>query len=55
LLRREQISDRSGRGHETDKAVILGLAGELPDTIDPDKADAIAAAVNSAATPEPVE
>jgi L-serine dehydratase len=37
----------TGRGHGTDKAVILGLAGELPDTIDPDKADMIAAAVRN--------
>eukprot|EP01037_Dinobryon_pediforme_P032709 gene32709-37795_t len=29
----------TGKGHATDKAVILGLAGELPATIDPDKAD----------------
>jgi len=26
----------TGRGHGTDKAVILGLQGHLPDTIDPD-------------------
>ena len=26
----------TGRGHGTDKAVILGLQGETPDTIDPD-------------------
>ncbi len=29
------------RGHATDKAVILGLAGEKPDSVDPDHADAI--------------
>lgn len=29
----------TGRGHATDKAVLLGLAGELPDLIDPDRAD----------------
>jgi L-serine dehydratase len=33
----------TGRGHATDKAVILGLAGELPDTVDPDRADALVA------------
>ena len=29
----------TGRGHGTDKAVLLGLQGELPDSIDPDKID----------------
>ncbi|MCS0503938.1 L-serine ammonia-lyase [Ancylobacter mangrovi] len=33
----------TGRGHGTDKAVILGLAGERPDTVDPDHADALVA------------
>ncbi|MBX3400482.1 MAG: L-serine ammonia-lyase [Gemmataceae bacterium] len=31
----------TGRGHATDKAVILGLAGEKPDAVDPDLADAV--------------
>ncbi len=31
----------TGVGHATDRAVILGLAGEAPETIDPDKMDAI--------------
>jgi L-serine dehydratase len=31
----------TGAGHATDKAVILGLAGFLPDTIDPSLIDAI--------------
>lgn len=31
----------TGRGHATDKAVMLGLAGHAPDTIDPDDADAL--------------
>ena len=35
----------TGRGHATDRAVILGLAGQWPHTIDPDRADAIIAAV----------
>src|SRR5271163_89217 len=35
----------TGRGHATDKAVMLGLAGEQPDTVDPDQADAIVAAL----------
>ena len=30
----------TGKGHATDKAIILGLAGEVPDRIDPDAADA---------------
>jgi len=29
----------TGRGHSTDKAVMLGLQGEAPDTIDPDLID----------------
>lgn len=29
----------TGRGHATDKAVLLGLSGERPDTIDPDRVD----------------
>jgi L-serine dehydratase len=33
----------TGRGHATDKAVILGLAGQMPETVDPDLADAIVA------------
>ena len=31
----------TGKGHATDKAVILGLAGERPDAVDADSADAI--------------
>ncbi len=31
----------TGRGHGTDKAVMLGLAGNLPDQIDPDDIDTI--------------
>jgi L-serine dehydratase len=30
----------TGKGHGTDKAVLLGLEGALPDTIDPDTVDA---------------
>jgi L-serine dehydratase len=29
----------TGKGHATEKAVILGLAGEVPDQVDPDAAD----------------
>ncbi|KDM67787.1 MULTISPECIES: L-serine ammonia-lyase [Acidiphilium] len=35
----------TGKGHATDKAVILGLAGELPETVDPDHADALVASI----------
>ena len=31
----------TGRGHATDKAVVLGLSGEQPDRVDPDAADGI--------------
>ncbi|MEX0916167.1 MAG: serine dehydratase beta chain, partial [Wenzhouxiangellaceae bacterium] len=27
----------TGRGHGTDKAVLLGLEGQLPDEVDPDR------------------
>ncbi len=35
----------TGRGHGTDKAVILGLLGEEPDTVDPDAIDGLLAGV----------
>jgi L-serine dehydratase len=35
----------TGKGHAVDKAVILGLSGKIPATIDPDEADAILAQV----------
>ncbi len=38
----------TGKGHGTDKAVILGLAGERPQTVDPDRADALVAEVADA-------
>jgi L-serine dehydratase len=38
----------TGKGHGTDKAVVLGLAGEIPETVDPDAAERIVAAVRSA-------
>ncbi len=31
----------TGRGHGTDRAVMLGLQGEMPDRIDPDRIDGI--------------
>jgi L-serine dehydratase len=33
----------TGKGHDTDKAVLLGLSGEAPDTVDPDRARQIVA------------
>ena len=36
----------TGKGHATDKALVLGLAGELPDTVDPDEAQAIVADIS---------
>jgi len=35
----------TGRGHGTDKAVMLGLQGELPDRIDPDRIEPMLAAI----------
>jgi L-serine dehydratase len=35
----------TGKGHATDKAIILGLAGELPETVDPDAAERLVAKV----------
>lgn len=37
----------TGRGHATDRAVILGLAGFEPRTLDPDMADQVVAAVRA--------
>jgi L-serine dehydratase len=31
----------TGKGHATDRAILLGLAGERPDQIDPDEADVL--------------
>jgi L-serine dehydratase len=31
----------TGKGHGTDKAVIIGFTGEMPDTVDPDSANAL--------------
>ncbi|MDF1610176.1 L-serine ammonia-lyase [Hoeflea sp. YIM 152468] len=38
----------TGKGHATDRAVILGLTGLLPDTLDPDEAEALEAEVRAA-------
>jgi len=35
----------TGKGHATDKAVILGLSGETPETVDLDAAQALVMAV----------
>ena len=35
----------TGKGHATDRAVILGLLGETPDTVDPDAVDGLVARV----------
>src|SRR5512141_3512698 len=35
----------TGRGHATDHAVLLGLSGWLPETIDPDQITSIVASV----------
>ena len=37
----------TGRGHATDKALILGLGGERPETVDPDRAEALVADVDA--------
>ncbi len=38
----------TGRGHGTDKAVMLGLQGELPDRVDPDRIDPLLEQIVSA-------
>ncbi|HTW28591.1 MAG TPA: L-serine ammonia-lyase [Acetobacteraceae bacterium] len=40
----------TGRGHGTGKAVVLGLAGEAPETVDPDAADALVAQIGEKGT-----
>ena len=37
----------TGIGHGTDRAVVLGLAGQTPQTVDPDKADEIVAEITA--------
>jgi L-serine dehydratase len=37
----------TGKGHGSDAAVILGLSGAEPDTIDPDAAEALVARVRA--------
>ena len=43
----------TGKGHATDRAVILGLAGFLPDEFDPDKAAETEAQINETAQISP--
>lgn len=43
----------TGKGHATDRAIILGLAGELPDVINPDDVHKIVAQVTAKKTIEP--
>jgi L-serine dehydratase len=38
----------TGRGHGTDRAVVLGLLGETPDEVDPDRIGALVGAVREA-------
>ena len=40
----------TGRGHGTDKAVILGLSGQLPDTVDSDLIDGMLEEIQSRAS-----
>lgn len=43
----------TGKGHATDRAVILGLIGMLPDTLDPDDAERLEAQVRQSKRIEP--
>ena len=43
----------TGVGHATDRAVILGLAGFLPDSYDADKAEAALAAIRETKQVDP--
>src|SRR3954452_16914422 len=40
----------TGRGHSTDKAVVLGLAGKFPETIDPEEAETLVDGARAAGT-----
>jgi L-serine dehydratase len=40
----------TGKGHATDRAVALGLAGYLPATLDPDEADAVLTSMRDTGT-----
>lgn len=43
----------TGKGHATDRAVILGLCGLLPETLDPDRAEEIEVRVREVGLVEP--
>jgi L-serine dehydratase len=43
----------TGKGHATDRAVMLGLCGLLPDTLDPGRAEEIEAEVRSSGLVQP--
>jgi L-serine dehydratase len=40
----------TGRGHATDRAVLLGLSGEQPDTVDPDAVEPLVTRIRSEKT-----
>jgi L-serine dehydratase len=40
----------TGHGHATDKAVLLGLSGEQPDTVDPDMVDPLVTQIHARQT-----
>src|SRR3546814_18252738 len=37
----------TGKGHATDRAILLGLSGQRPDTLDPDAADFMVEAIRA--------
>ena len=43
----------TGKGHATDRAVVLGLAGFVPATLDPDRAEAIEAEIRQSGRVNP--
>ncbi len=43
----------TGKGHATDRAVVLGFAGFEPATLDPDRAEALEAEINASGTVTP--
>ncbi|HEY0163018.1 MAG TPA: L-serine ammonia-lyase [Edaphobacter sp.] len=45
----------TGHGHGTDRAILLGLMGEAPDTVDPSLIDAELAAIRSTGTLYPLD
>nr|WP_311032583.1 L-serine ammonia-lyase [Mesorhizobium sp. WR6] len=45
----------TGKGHATDRAIILGLAGQLPETVTPERADLLLKAIDEAGAIAPPE